>query len=108
MTKQPPRIQVRETKSIDSYSFEGKLEDIIDMLQDWKEEGKWEGIEIDYYEDEDDYQLYKHREETDKEYDIRIKAVFWEKKKKEERNLKDKEQRRKEYEKLKKEFEDTP
>jgi hypothetical protein len=105
MTKQPPRIQVRETTSIDSYSFEGKLEDIIDMLQDWKNEGKWEGIEIDYYENGNHYGLYKHRQETDKEYDIRMKAVFWEKKKKEERNLKDKEQRRKEFEKLKMEFE---
>ena len=33
MTKQPARIQVRETKSIDSYSFDGKLESIIDRLE---------------------------------------------------------------------------
>ena len=76
MTKQPARIQVRETTSVDSYIFEGKLEEIIEMLQDWKEEGKWEGIEVDYgYEDGNDYQLYKHREETDKEYDKRMKQL---------------------------------
>ena len=42
MTKQPARIQVRETTSVDSYIFEGKLEEIIEMLQDWKEEGEVE------------------------------------------------------------------
>jgi len=105
MTKQPARIQVRETTSVDSYIFEGKLEEIIEMLQDWKEEGKWEGIEVDYgYEDGNDYQLYKHREETDKEYDKRMRLLEKEKSEK----LKAKERRRKEYEKLRKEFEDTP
>ena len=75
MTKQPARIQVRETTSVECYSFEGKLEEIIEMLQDWEKEGKWEGIEIDYYEDGNHYQLYKHREETDKEYDKRMKQL---------------------------------
>ena len=73
------RIKVKETTSIDSYSFEGKLEEIIEMLQDWKNEGKWEGIEIDYYEEGNNYQLYKHREETDKEYDKRMKLLEKEK-----------------------------
>ena len=105
MTKQPARIQVRETKSIDSYSFDGNLEDIIEMLQDWKNEGYWEGIEIEYdYENGNSYQLYKHCEETDKEYDKRMKLLEKEKSEK----LKAKERRRKEYEKLRKEFEDTP
>ena len=105
MTKQPARIQVKETKSIDSYSFDGNLEDIIEMLQDWKNEGYWEGIEIEYdYENGNSYQLYKHCEETDKEYDKRMRLLEKEKSKK----LKAKERRRKEYEKLKKEFEDTP
>ena len=76
MTKQPARIQVRETKSIDSYSFDGNLEDIIEMLQDWKNEGYWEGIEIEYdYENGNSYQLYKHCEETDKEYDKRMRVI---------------------------------
>ena len=104
MTKQPARIQVKETKSIDSYSFDGNLEDIIEMLQDWKNEDEWEGIDFYGYEDGNDYQLYKHREETDKEYDKRMKLLEKEKSEK----IKAKERRRKEYEKLKKEFEDTP
>ena len=105
MTKQPARIQVKETKSIDSYSFDGNLEDIIEMLQDWKNEGYWEGIEIEYdYENGNSYQLYKHCEETDKEYDKRMRLLEKEKSEK----LKAKERRRKEYEKLRKEFEDTP
>ena len=105
MTKQPARIQVRETKSIDSYSFDGNLEDIIEMLQDWKNEGYWEGIEIEYdYENGNSYQLYKHCEETDKEYDKRMRLLEKEKSEK----IKAKERRRKEYEKLRKEFEDTP
>ena len=105
MTKQPARIQVRETKSIDSYSFDGNLEDIIEMLQDWKNEGNWEGVEIEYdYENGNSYQLYKHCEETDKEYDKRMRLLEKEKSEK----IKAKERRRKEYEKLRKEFEDTP
>ena len=105
MTKQPARIQVKETKSIDSYSFDGNLEDIIEMLQDWKNEGNWEGVEIEYdYENGNSYQLYKHCEETDKEYDKRMRLLEKEKSEK----LKAKERRRKEYEKLRKEFEDTP
>jgi len=97
------KIKVKETTSIDSYSFEGKLEEIIEMLQDWMTEGEWEGIEIDYYEEGTNYQLYKHREETDKEYEKRMKLLEKEKADK----AKAKERRRKEYEKLRKEFEDT-
>jgi len=73
------KIKVKETTSIDSYSFEGKLEEIIEMLQDWMTEGEWEGIEIDYYEEGTNYQLYKHREETDKEYEKRMKLLEKEK-----------------------------
>ena len=94
---------IKETTSVECYSFEGKLEEIIEMLQDWKEAG-WEGIDFYGYVDGNDYQLYKHREETDKEYDKRMKLLEKEKSEK----LKAKERRRKEYEKLKKEFEDTP
>jgi hypothetical protein len=97
------KIKVKETTSIDSYSFEGKLEDVIAMLQDFKNEGKWEGIELDEYYESCSYQLYKHREETDKEYDKRMKLLEKEKAEK----VKAKERRRKEYEKLRKEFEDT-
>ena len=88
---------IKETYGIELYHFDGKLEDIIAMLQDWKEEGKWEGIEIDYDENGNSYQLYKHREETLVEVVRRTQAEEY-----------DKERRRKEYEKLRKEFEDTP
>ena len=86
---------IKETVEVDLYQFEGSLEDIIAMLQDWKEEGKWEGIEIDYYEGGNDYQLYKYREETLVEFVRRTNAEEY-----------DKEKRRIQYEKLKKEFEE--
>ena len=65
---------IKETTSVECYSFEGKLEEIIEMLQDWKEAG-WEGIDFYGYVDGNDYQLYKHREETDKEYDKRMRVI---------------------------------
>ena len=92
----------KETAIIDA-PFTGKFEDIISQLQDFKNEGKWEGIELDEYYESCSYQLYKHREETDKEYDKRMKLLEKEKAEK----VKAKERRRKEYEKLRKEFEDT-
>jgi hypothetical protein len=105
MTKQPNRIQVKETTLIDSYSFEGKLEEIIEMLQDWKNEGEWEGIVIESigYDGAVEYYLYKHRLETDKEYEKRMKLLEEENRKK----VKEKEKRRIQYEMLKKEFGDT-
>ena len=108
MTKQPARIQVKETKRYWG-DFDCSLESIIASLQADLDEG-WEGIETEYerdYGDCHDHEvpyLYKHREETDKEYDKRMKQLEKEKAEK----LKAKERRRKEYEKLKKEFEDTP
>ena len=108
MTKQPARIQVKETKRYWG-DFDCSLESIIASLQADLDEG-WQGIETDYERDYGDcdlhevYYLYKHREETDKEYDKRMKQLEKEKAEK----LKAKERRRKEYEKLKKEFEDTP
>ena len=53
-----------------------KLEDIIAMLQDWKNEGGWEGIQE--YRLNDDcprYRLYKVRLETDEEFETRIKKL---------------------------------
>lgn len=96
------RIIVKETEEVCMEQLEGKLEDVIAILQDWKNEGGWEGIEVGYggWDDSDVYFLYKHREETDKEYEKRMKQL----KKEKEQELKAKERRRKEYEKLKKEF----
>ena len=97
------RIQVKETQQYWG-GFEGSLVDIISKLQSALDEG-WEGIDMQYegYDGYQEYYLYKHRPETDKEYAKRMKQL--EKKKAEE--LKAKERRRKEYEKLKKEFGDT-
>ena len=103
MTK---RIQVKETTEYWG-EFEGSLVHIITDLQSKLDEG-WEGIEMEYERDYGDCHahkvpyLYKHRPETDKEYEKRMKQL--EKQKEEE--LKAKERRRKEYEKLKKEFGD--
>ena len=105
MTK---KIHVKETEKYYG-DFEGSLESIIYQLQSELDAG-WEGIETKYerdYGDCHDHEvpyLYKHREETDKEYEKRMKLLEKEK----EEKLKAKERRRKEYEKLKKEFEDTP
>ena len=101
MTK---RIQVKETEKY-YRDFEGPLESIISSLQSKLDDG-WEGINIEYegYDGCQEYCLYKHRPETNKEYEQRMKLLEKEKAEK----LKAKERRRKQYEKLKKEFEDTP
>lgn len=100
MTKQPERIEVIETKRYWS-DFEGTLTSIISSLQSDLDDG-WEGISIEPigYDGAVEYYLYRHRLETDKEYEKRMMLLEKEKEKK----LKAKEKRRKEYEKLKKEF----
>ena len=97
------RIKVKETQRV-YWEFEGSLVDIISQLQSALDAG-WEGIDIeyDYGDGYQEYYLYKHRPETDKEYAKRMK----EREKKKAAELKAKERRRKEYEKLKKEFGDT-
>jgi hypothetical protein len=74
------RIQVRETQKYCEYSLEGTLESIIAALQAELDAG-WEGIESKYvgYDGVVEYYLYKHREETDKEYNKRIKQLEKEK-----------------------------
>ena len=79
MTKQPTRIQVKETERYWG-DFEGSFESIISSLKSKLDDG-WEGIETEYERDYGDcdlhkvYYLYKHREETDKEYDKRMKQL---------------------------------
>lgn len=106
MTQQLERIKVKRTYNFTLGNIlHGKLEDIIPMLQDLKDEGEWEGIE-EYYEMYSpcpSYRLYKYNLETDYEYEIRTKAF----QKQKAKELKEKKQRRKQYEKLKKEFGDT-
>lgn len=74
------RIKVKETAEVDEYYFTGELKQIIEMLQQWMNEGEWEGIEYDHYLHENSgYYLYKFREETDKEYEKRLKQLEKEK-----------------------------
>lgn len=77
------RIKVKETQRYWG-DLEGSLESIIASLQQDLNDG-WEGIEIEYerdYGDCHDHEvpyLYKHREETDKEYEKRMKQLEKEK-----------------------------
>ena len=104
MTKQPKRIQVKETERYYG-NLEGTLMEIIASLQNAIDDG-WEGLRSEYvpYEYYTEPYLYKHREENDKEYAKRMKEL----EKQEEQKLNQTEKRRQEYERLKKEFEDTP
>jgi hypothetical protein len=82
MTNQPKKIQVKETQNYYG-DIDGKLEDIISSLQAELDAG-WEGIESEYVwdyggEKYTEYYLYKHREETDKEYEKRMKQLEKEK-----------------------------
>ena len=102
--RQKKRILINETEKYWG-DFEGSLESIISDLQSSLDDG-WEGIETeyerDYYECHDHkvYYLYRYRPETDEEYEKRIKLL-------EQEELKEKENRRQKYEKLKKEFGDV-
>ena len=72
------RIRVKETQEYYE-DFDGKLEDIISSLKSELDAG-WEGIEVEYdLYGNVVYSLYKHREETDKEYNKRIKQLEKEK-----------------------------
>jgi hypothetical protein len=77
------KIKVKETQRYYG-DFEGSLESIIASLQADLDAG-WEGIETEYERDygycdtHQVYYLYKHREETDKEYDKRMKQLEEEK-----------------------------
>jgi len=76
------RIKVKETQKYYG-DIDGKLEDIISSLQAELDAG-WEGIESEYEwdyggEKYTEYYIYKHREETDKEYEKRMKQLEKEK-----------------------------
>ena len=73
-----PRINVKETQKYWG-DFSGTLESIIASLQEKLDAG-WVGLEYDYEPYEDGaYYLYKFREETDKEYEKRMKLLEKEK-----------------------------
>jgi hypothetical protein len=76
------RIKVKETQKYYG-DFDGTLGSIIASLQAELDAG-WEGIESDWEWDYGgeryiEYYLYKHREETDKEYEKRMKQLEKEK-----------------------------
>ena len=76
------KIKVKETQKYWG-DFDGTLESIIVALQAELDAG-WEGIESDWEwdyggEKYTEYYLYKHREETDKEYEKRMKQLEKEK-----------------------------
>ena len=77
MTK--PRIKVKVTQEYYE-DFTGPLESIISSLQNKLDNG-WEGIEKEWepYCDYPTVYLYKHREETDKEYEKRMRQLEKEK-----------------------------
>jgi hypothetical protein len=74
-----PRIKVEITKEYYE-DFTGSLESIIASLQAELDAG-WEGIKKEWesYCDSPSFYLYKFREETDKEYDRRMKQLEKEK-----------------------------
>ena len=73
------RIQVKVTQKYCG-DFEGSLESIIASLQADLDAG-WEGIQKEWepYCDYPTFLLYKHREETDKEYEKRMRQLEKEK-----------------------------
>ena len=77
------KVKVKETTQYYG-DFCGTLESIISQLQSELDDG-WEGIEEEYERDYGDchdhkvYYLYKYREETDKEYNTRMKKLEKEK-----------------------------
>jgi hypothetical protein len=73
-----PRINVKKTKKYWG-DFSGTLESIIASLQGELDAG-WVGLEYNFEPYEDGtYYLYKFREETDKEYERRMKQLEKEK-----------------------------
>jgi hypothetical protein len=92
------RIKVPETKEFFIWDLEGSLDAAIANLQKELDEG-WLDLSFDY----DDYwDLIKFREETDKEYESRLKAE----EKDRQLALKAKGKRYEQYKRLKQEFAD--
>ena len=79
-------------KGREDIDFEDSIDNVISMLQKYKEEG-WIDIVSNWYGEYKTYDVSKKRLETDYEYKSRIEH---------EENLK--QNRRKQYEALKKEF----
>jgi hypothetical protein len=103
MTNLPENIIIKETCILNNETtFCGKFSDIKRALDKLEKEG-WEGMECESrgYDGAVEYNLYKHRLETDEERDKRVKALGQKAKK----EAIAKEVRRQRYETLRKEFE---
>lgn len=85
---------IKETEYLSIEDFEGSIDEVITKLQEIKEDG-WEGIEVNWNYESTSYYKYKHRLETDIEYNSRLCAAEF-----------DKNKRREYYLELKKEFGD--
>lgn len=68
------KLMVKERLPIPDDTFEGSLEDIGKWVQKCKDEG-WEGTEAESrgYDGARDFYLFRHREETDLEFNLRVK-----------------------------------
>jgi delta-aminolevulinic acid dehydratase/porphobilinogen synthase len=101
MENPPEYITIKQTCFLDhETTFSGKFSDIKRALDKLEKEG-WEGIEYTCRFGSDVYDLYRHRLETDEEWDKRVKALGQKAKK----EAIAKEVRRQRYETLRKEFE---
>lgn len=100
--KKESKILVDEKIQIENDTFVGDVSAIIAMLERHQSQG-WNNISMEEYGYDGvvEFYLHKMRDETDEEYETRIKKE----KEEEKRKLKDKEKRKKQYEILKKEFE---
>lgn len=64
---------IKETEYLSIEDFEGSIDEVITKLQEIKEDG-WEGIEVCWWGESISYNKYKHRLETDIEYNSRLYA----------------------------------
>lgn len=72
-----PRAKVRETHELPYDTFQGTLENIKSYLDKLIKDGRWEGIEVlnVFWGRGAVYQVYRHRLETDIEYENRLKGL---------------------------------
>jgi hypothetical protein len=72
-----PRTKVREVKDVAYQAFDGKIGHIVAILNNLRDEGGWEGIEVKnvYWNTGAAYQVYRFRQENDKEYGDRLRRL---------------------------------
>ena len=98
--KSKNKIYVREKEWIDTDLFNLTIDELIIELNKYKNQG-YVGFDVEEGWESTDFYIYRYRSETDEEYEERLERVLMN----EEIELKAKEKRRRQFEKLKKEFE---